>query len=164
MSSSGQRSAEDRSCVAPRLHCGNLLSHPDATRFTSKATMTDDDKMKPKTKAPKSDPLDDLTVRFEEGGVVQVEEVAKVVLASSPAWATLAFLARERDRETGALRAPRVSLRRYKKRGGRFVVDNHFTLTNRAQALALQTQLLEWFKDGGVGDVGDAGAGSDDDE
>lgn len=127
--------------------------------------MTDDDKTPPKTAkpTPKADPLDDLTVRFEEGGVVQVEELAKVVLASSPAWATLAFLARERDRETGALRAPRVSLRRYKKRGGRFVVDKHFTLTNRAQALALQAQLLDWFKDGGVGDVGDV-HGSDDDE
>lgn len=106
------------------------------------------------------DPLADLTVRFEENGVVQVEELARVVLASSPAWATVAFLARERERESGALHAPRVSLRRYKKRGGRFVVDKHFTLTNRSQADALVGALTSWFAEGGPGRVADSGDGA----
>ncbi len=108
------------------------------------------------------DPLADLTVRFEENGVVQVEEIAKVVLSSSPTWATVAFLARDRDPVSGALRAPRVSLRRYKKRGGRFVVDKHFTLTNRGQADALVQALGSWFAEGGPGRV-DAPASDDDD-
>ena len=95
----------------------------------------------------------ELTVNFEEDGVLQVEELAKVVLGVSPTWATIAFLARERDRASGVFRAPRVSLRRYKKRGGRFIVDKHFTLTNAGQARALQAALAGWFADGGPGAV-----------
>jgi hypothetical protein len=98
--------------------------------------------------------LDGLTVRFEEGGVVQVDELERAVIAVSPLWATLAFLARERDRGTGEWRAPRVQLRRYKRRGGRFVVDKHFTLTGRAQADALAAALGQWFAPGGAGCVG----------
>jgi len=99
--------------------------------------------------------LASLTVRFEEGGVLQVDELDRVVLAASPLWATVAFLARERDRATGAWRATRVQIRRYKKRGGRFVVDKHFTLTGRAQADGLAAALGRWFSPGGAGHAGD---------
>jgi hypothetical protein len=109
-----------------------------------------------------ADPTAGLTVRFEEDGQLQVEELARVVLGVSSTWATVAFLARERDRATGHFRAPRVSLRRYKKRGGRFVVDKHFTLTNAGQARALQHALASWFADGGAGAVD--GAVHDDEE
>jgi hypothetical protein len=96
------------------------------------------------------DPISALTVRFEDGGQLQVDELGKAVLAQSPTWATIAFLARERDPATGAFSSPRVSLRRYKRRGGRFVVDKHFTLTNGAQALALMTAIGNWFPPGAV--------------
>ncbi|MDP2343911.1 MAG: hypothetical protein Q8O67_23340 [Deltaproteobacteria bacterium] len=112
------------------------------------------------TTTPAVDPTAGLTVRFEENGVVQVEELQRAVLSSTPAWATLAFLARERDATTGEFRAPRVSLRRYKRRAGRFVVDKHFTITNRAQGLALVAALSTWFADGGPG----AGEADDDDD
>jgi hypothetical protein len=112
--------------------------------------------------------LASLTVRFEEGGVLQVDELARVVLAVSPMWATIAFLCRERNRTTGAWQAPRVQLRRYKKRGGRFVVDKHFTLTGRAQADPLATALVGWFAEGGpgrtAGDDAPATEGSGDDD
>jgi hypothetical protein len=109
--------------------------------------------------------LDGLTVRFEEGGVLQVDELDRVVVAVSPMWATIAFLARERDRATGVWRAPRVQLRRYKRRGGRFVVEKHFTLTGRTQADAVAAALQGWFAAGGKGRVeGDDASGGDDDE
>ena len=111
----------------------------------------------------KADPTAGLTVRFEEGGVVQVEELQRVVLSSSPTWATLAFLARERDASSGEFRAPRVSLRRYKRRAGRFIVDKHFTLTTSAQALTLAQTLTAWFGEGGAGAGTAAGGGDDDD-
>jgi hypothetical protein len=108
--------------------------------------------------------LDGLTVRFEEAGVLQVDELDRVVVSVSSLWATIAFLARERDRATGQWRAPRVQLRRYKRRGGRFVVDKHFTLTGRAQADAVAAALGAWFANGGKGrvDGDDAHAGDDD--
>lgn len=105
----------------------------------------------------KADPLAELTVRYEEAGVVQVEELGRAVLASSPLWATLAFVARERDPATGGFRPPRVTLRRYKKRGGRFHVDTHFTLTSAAQAQALVAALGGWL-DGGALDASVEGA------
>jgi hypothetical protein len=102
---------------------------------------------------PRAQALAALTVRFEEGGVLQVEELDRAVIACSALWATVAFLARERDRRTGAWHAPRVQLRRYKWRGGRFVVDKHFTLTGRAQADATGAALATWFAPGGRGRV-----------
>jgi hypothetical protein len=112
-----------------------------------------------------NDALAGLTVRFEEGGVLQVDEIDRVVVSSSPMWATIAFLARERDRATGAWRAPRVQLRRYKRRGGRFVVDKHFTLTGRAQAEAVAAALASWFAADGRGRVeGDDQHAADGDE
>jgi hypothetical protein len=110
---------------------------------------------------PRRAALDALTVRYEEDGTLLVEELARVVIASSPLWATLAFLARERDRATGEWRAPRVQLRRYKRRGDRFVVEKHFTLTGRAQADAVAAALATWFSPGGPG-LTDGSAGEDD--
>lgn len=106
----------------------------------------------------------ELTVRYEEDGVVVVEELARTVLASSPTWTTIAFLSRERDKVSGVFGGPRVSLRRYKKRGGRFVVDKHFTLTTRAQAAALQAALGTWLGDGGLASGDDGAHGNDDDD
>ncbi len=100
----------------------------------------------------KADPLAELTVRFEENGALKVEELDKQVLAASPMWATVAFLSRERDPATGEMRAPRVSLRRYKKRGGKFIVDKHFTLTTGVQAKALVDVLRGWFDSGALDD------------
>lgn len=106
----------------------------------------------------------ELTVRYEEAGVVVVEELAHAVLAASPTWTTIAFLSRERDKVSGEFGGPRVSIRRYKKRGGRFVVDKHFTLTTRTQALALQAALGTWLADGGLAGAHVDDSAGDDDE
>ena len=112
---------------------------------------------------PAADPTADLTVAYEEGGVVLVEELAKAVLQVSPSWATLAFLSRER-RPDGSVGKPRVSLRRYKKRGGRFIVDKHFTLTTSAQALSFAAALGQWFGPGGAFEAHEGDENSDDGE
>lgn len=116
-----------------------------------------------------NDPVAELTVRYEEDGVVVVEELAKAVLTTSPTWVTVAYLSRERDKVSGAFAGPRVSLRRYKKRGGRFIVDKHFTLTTRPQVVALQAALGAWFAADGLAahagdndvDSGDSDNGDD---
>lgn len=113
-----------------------------------------------------TDPVAELTVRYEEDGVVVVEELAKAVLTTSATWTTVAYLSRERDKVSGAFAAPRVSLRRYKKRGGRFITDKHFTLTTRTQVMALQEALAAWFAADGhaahAADDDDDAAGGDD--
>lgn len=102
--------------------------------------------------------VEDLTVTFEEDGVLKVRELDRAVLSSSSTWATVAHLFEERDPE-GGFRGPKVSLRRYRKRGKGFVVDKHLTLSSARQAHALCVALAKWFPEvptsGGEPDAGD---------
>jgi hypothetical protein len=95
--------------------------------------------------------VDDLTVNWTEEGALKVRELDKVVLSTSTSWATVAFLFQEHDTESGGWRAPKVSLRRYRKRGGKFVVDKHLTLSTEKQAVDLAKAIEGWFSDGGAG-------------
>lgn len=88
--------------------------------------------------------LDDLTVTFEDNGVVRVRQLDRVVLSSSSAWATIAFLFEERGAD-GALHGPRVSLRRYRKRGKSWIVEKHLTISSGRQAHLLAQTLARWF-------------------
>jgi hypothetical protein len=109
--------------------------------------------------------VDELTVRFEEDGVLKVRELDKRVL-SQGTWATVAFLSQELDLQTQQWRAPRVTVRRYRKRGQGYVVDKHITLTSPAQATALADTILSWFGDSGAGSAAAAAAiaAADDEE
>ena len=80
--------------------------------------------------------VDDLSVQWEEDGVVKVRQLDKRVLSTAGGWATIAFLYEEREPGSEQFRGPKVALRRYKKRGDRWVVDTRFTMTlEQAQAL-----------------------------
>lgn len=102
--------------------------------------------------------VEELTVTFEENGVLKVRELDRAVLSSASTWATVAHLFEERDPE-GGFRGPKVSLRRYRKRGKGFVVDKHLTLSSARQAHALALALARWFPEappaGGDGDGSD---------
>lgn len=88
--------------------------------------------------------LDELTVNFEEDGVTKVRELDRAVLSSSSAWATIAYLFEERGPQ-GDFRGPKVSLRRYRKRGQGFVVEKHLTIGSPRQAHGLAVALTRWF-------------------
>jgi hypothetical protein len=90
---------------------------------------------------------EELTVAFEENGEPKVKELDKVVLSASTSWCTVAFLFQERDVESGGWRAPKVSLRRYRKRGKGWIVDKHVVLTGAKQARGLALALTNWFQD-----------------
>jgi hypothetical protein len=107
-------------------------------------------------------PLDILTVDWSENGVVKVRQLGKSVLSTSTAWATVAFLFQEAD-GAGGWRAPKVSIRRYRKRGKSYVVDKHLTLSTGKQASTLASAIGTWFAAGGPGAVEGAPA-TDDDE
>lgn len=88
---------------------------------------------------------EELTVAFSEGGAEKVRELHKRVLSSSSTWATLAFLFAEIDADTGEPKPPKLGLRRYKRRSGRWVVDKHFVLSSAAQARGLAEAIAQWF-------------------
>jgi hypothetical protein len=60
-------------------------------------------------------------------------------------------LFQELDVATTTYRAPKIALRRYKKRGDRYVVDSRFTLTSEKQALDFASTIHKWFDEGGSG-------------
>lgn len=103
--------------------------------------------------------VDELTVNWHEGTQLKVREIDKVVLTQG-AWVTVAFLYQELDLATQTYRAPKVALRRYKKRGDRYVVDSRFTLTSDKQALDFAAATQAWFADRGAGRVLDVKPGS----
>lgn len=101
--------------------------------------------------------VDELTVNWTEEGVQKIKELHKSVLATSTSWATVAYLFQEND-GAGGWRAPKVSLRRYRKRGKGWIVDKHLTLSGRKQALAVADAIRAWFPPDAMSDAGDAGS------
>jgi hypothetical protein len=96
--------------------------------------------------------VDELTVNWTENGALKVRELDKVVLSTSTSWATVAFLFQEADADAaGQWRAPKVSIRRYRKRGGKLHVDKHLTLSTEKQALDFAAAVTSWFAEGGAG-------------
>lgn len=89
--------------------------------------------------------IDALTVHWEEDGVLKVEELGRKVLHHGGGWVTIAFLARDIDAEHDDDKGPRVVLRRYRKRGGRYELQAKFNLSSAEQAHALVDALTAWF-------------------
>ncbi len=90
--------------------------------------------------------VDELTVEFNDGGVVTVTELDKVVL-SKGAWATLLFRYKDWDARNQSYGPDRYTIRRYQKRSGEYYQKSKFNISSRDQAekiiKALQTWLAE---------------------
>jgi uncharacterized protein (DUF2235 family) len=103
--------------------------------------------------------LEDLTIDYEENGVVVRKTIDKHVLTRG-SWSTVAFLFQEADRKTGNLTAPKVSIRRYRKSNDQYRQQSAFTISSANQAHQVADLLLRWFPDRAVtADVADDGAG-----
>jgi len=89
--------------------------------------------------------LDDITVNWEEGGVLKVEELDKAILTRG-AWTTILFKFRELGRD-GEWGAPKFTLRRYQKRSGVFRQQSKFNISSLAQAKSIVTALDNWVKE-----------------
>jgi len=104
--------------------------------------------------------IEELTVNWREGDKLKVKELDKLVL-STGMWVTIAFLYQDLDpNDPSAYRAPKIALRRYKKRGDRYVVDTRFTLTTDKQALEFAAAIGTWFSSEGAGRTLEVQAGS----
>lgn len=86
--------------------------------------------------------VDDLSVAWSDGGIEKVRQLDKRVLSTGGGWATVAFLYEERDGD--AFKGPKVAVRRYKKRGDRYVVDTRISLSGD-QASALAAAIGAWL-------------------
>lgn len=88
--------------------------------------------------------VDELTVDYEEDGILKIREQGKEVL-SKGAWATVLFRYQEWLPETDTYGPSRYTLRRYKKIGGEYRQQSKFTISSTEQARRLTEALSRWI-------------------
>ena len=88
--------------------------------------------------------VDELTVEFNDGGVVTVKELNKVVL-SKGAWATLLIRYKDWDARTQSYGPDRYPIRRYQKRSGEYYQKSKFNISSREQAAKIIQALQKWL-------------------
>jgi hypothetical protein len=93
-----------------------------------------------------SSDINDLTVQYEEDGVVTVKELDKVIL-SKGAWSTIIFRYQDLDRKKNEYGPDKFTIRRYQKRGGQYMQKSKFNISSRDQARGIITALENWMKD-----------------
>ena len=87
--------------------------------------------------------IDEITINYEEDGMLVVEELEKVVM-NRGAWTTILFRYRERDRKTGEFGPPKAGLRRYQKTKGLFRKRDAINISPDSAKLLTKT-LNQWF-------------------
>ena len=87
--------------------------------------------------------VDEITINFEEEGVLPCKEIQKEVLTKGT-WATIMFKYQDLDRATNSYKAPKISIRRYQKRNGEYKTMSKFNLSSIAQAKKVIEVLSKW--------------------
>ena len=88
--------------------------------------------------------VDELTVDYEEGGIVTTKELDKVVLTKG-AWATLLFRYQDWDAKKEEYGPDRYTIRRYQKRNGEYMQKSKFNISSRDQAIKIVEALQGWI-------------------
>ena len=88
--------------------------------------------------------IDDLTVNYEEDGVLLTKECDKVIL-SRGAWTTILFRFVQWDPKKDAYGPDRYAIRRYKKSGDTYRVQSKFAISSRDQAKKIIDALAGWI-------------------
>lgn len=89
---------------------------------------------------------DDLTIDFEEGGILTTKQVDKVIL-SKGAWTTIMFRYVNWDFASESYGEDKFTIRRYQKRNGEYTPRSKFNITNAKQAKAIIETLQDWTEE-----------------
>jgi hypothetical protein len=87
--------------------------------------------------------IEDLTVQYEEDGIVIVKEEDKFIL-SKGAWTTIIFRYRQWDRKKEEYSPDRYTIRRYRKIKGNYIQQSKFNISSNDQALKIVEALKRW--------------------
>lgn len=87
--------------------------------------------------------IDDLTINYEEDGVLVVKETGKKVL-SKGAWTTILYRYNNLDRSTGEYGKDMFTIRRYQKRQGEYQMKSKFNISSSKQAQMIIDTLNDW--------------------
>lgn len=88
--------------------------------------------------------IEDLTINYEEDGVLVVKETGKEVL-SKGAWTTVLYRFQNLDRKTGEYGKDMYTIRRYQKRQGEYLMKSKFNISSKEQAKKISDILLKWI-------------------
>lgn len=88
--------------------------------------------------------IEDLTIQYQEDGVITVKELDKVIL-SKGAWSTIVFRYQDWDRSKQQYGPEKFSIRRYQKRNDYYQQKSKFNISSREQAQKLIDTLSAWL-------------------
>ena len=87
--------------------------------------------------------IEELTIRYEEEGVLIVKEIDKEVL-SKGSWTTILYRYQEYDQSTQEYGPDKFTIRRYQKRNGQYQTKSKFNISSTAQAQKIIEVLTRW--------------------
>ncbi len=90
--------------------------------------------------------IEDLTINYEEDGLLVVKETGKEVL-SRGAWATILYRYSNLDRKTGEYGKAMYTIRRYQKRQGEYIAKSKFNISSSTQAEKIIAALQGWIEE-----------------
>ena len=90
--------------------------------------------------------IDELTVQYEEDGLVTVKELDKKVLTKG-AWSTIIYRYQDWDRRKEEYSKDKYTIRRYQKRSGQYMQKSKFNISSKDQALAIIEALQGWMEE-----------------
>ena len=89
--------------------------------------------------------VNEITINYEEDGVVIVKELDKMIL-SKGAWSTIIFRYQDWNRTKGEYGPERFTIRRYRKLNDEYRQQSKFNISSRDQALKIINALQEWVE------------------
>ena len=91
-----------------------------------------------------SSEINDITINYEEEGVVVVKELEKEIL-SKGAWSTIIFRYQEWDRRKEGYSDEKYTIRRYRKMHGSYRQQSKFNISSKDQAKKIIDALQKWI-------------------
>ena len=89
--------------------------------------------------------IEDLTINYEEEGILLVQEMDKEIL-SKGSWTTILFRYRDFDKSTQQFSPDKYTIRRFQKRNGQYQTKSKFNISSIAQAEKIVETLSRWIK------------------
>lgn len=90
--------------------------------------------------------VNDITMQYEEDGVVIVKEIDKEIL-SKGAWTTVLFRYQQWDKLKKEYKPDSYAIRRYQKVHGEFMQKSKFNISSSKQAEKIVEALQRWMSE-----------------
>ncbi|MBN2538740.1 MAG: hypothetical protein JXB09_01685 [Deltaproteobacteria bacterium] len=89
--------------------------------------------------------VNEITIQYEEDGVIIVKELDKVIL-SKGAWSTIIFRYQDWNRTKGEYGPEHFTIRRYRKLNDEYRQQSKFNISSADQALKIIDALQKWVE------------------